>query len=1008
MRTTWLSALAVTAVSLLASTSALAQTRTVTGKVVEAGNGAPIGSAQVQIKGTTTGTLARDDGTFTIIAPVQAITLTVRRIGFPPQDVAVGATQESVTITMSRDPLKLEEVVVTGLATGMSRRNLANSVASVGAEEVSKVPATSIENALQGKVAGAQIQQNTGAPGGGNRIRLRGITSLISTANPLYVVDGVVTADIAIAPGLNKVTLASGTGIAVGSQENPVNRIADLNPNDIESVEVLKGAAASAIYGSKASAGVILITTKRGRGGKPAFTLRTGAGSSALAYEEHSRHFTNIADAYAVFAPIAGTPQRAAVDQLFNPNLQIDYEKEAFGQHPFNWETSLGVSGGNEQTRYLVSGLLKYDGGVAKNTYARKQNLRVNLDQNFGRKWVASINGEVLHNGNDRGLFGNDNAGNSIYYTITKIPSWLDLRQRPDGTYPASPFHASNPFQTIDMFQNEESVWRSITSGRITYSPYTSDRNQIRIVGVGGFDVFQQKNFVFSPPELYFEDDDGFPGTDALSYGQNINKNLNLNAIHVYTPAGGSFTATTSLGTQYETRDLDVSRTVSQNLLSGLPNLRDGTRRDLDEQAESVEDFGVFAQHEFLWKERLLLTGGIRADRSTNNGDTGQYFYYPKAAASYRFAKVMRGVDEVKARVAYGESGNQPTFGQKFTNLTAGSIGGIGGFTIGGTTGSKDMRPERQREFEAGLDLALFGNKATVELTGFERRISDLLLDRTLPPSTGLGSERFNGGLMRVRGFESSINIIPSQFAGVQWNARINFALNRAKIMELPVPAFLFSTAQVGAVRIEQGKSPTQLIGNDTVSVANKTPDGRDSVGLKVGQVVPVVMGDGNPDYTVGFSNDFKWRAFSAYVLIDRQQGGMVAAGTWRHYDLGGNSRDFDVKTPSGERLGDQRVRVYRNVTRTYYQDASFTKIREVTLGARVPKSWLARMRPLQGITDAQLSVSGRNLYWWTPYRGGDPEFSNFGAGNDNLQRNRELGAYPASRSFWVNLNLGF
>ena len=347
MRITWLSALAVTAVSLLASTSALAQTRTVTGKVVEAGNGAPIGSAQVQIKGTTTGTLARDDGTFTIIAPTQAITLSVKRIGFPPQDVAVGATQESVTITMSRDPLKLEEVVVTGLATGMSRRNLANSVASVGAEEVSKVPATSIENALQGKVAGAQIQQNTGAPGGGNRIRLRGITSLISTANPLYVVDGVVTADIAIAPGLNKVTLASGTGIAVASQENPVNRIADLNPNDIESVEVLKGAAASAIYGSKASAGVILITTKRGRGGKPAFTLRTGAGSSALAYEEHSRHFTNIQDAYAVFAPIAGTPQRAAVDQLFNPNLQIDYEKEAFGQHPLNWETSLGVSGGN-------------------------------------------------------------------------------------------------------------------------------------------------------------------------------------------------------------------------------------------------------------------------------------------------------------------------------------------------------------------------------------------------------------------------------------------------------------------------------------------------------------------------------------------------------------------------------------------------------------------------------------------------------------------------------------
>ena len=179
-------------------------------------------------------------------------------------------------------------------------------------------------------------------------------------------------------------------------------------------------------------------------------------------------------------------------------------------------------------------------------------------------------------------------------------------------------------------------------------------------------------------------------------------------------------------------------------------------------------------------------------------------------------------------------------------------------------------------------------------------------------------------------------------------------------------------------------------------------------MGLRVGQIVPVVMGDGNPDYTIGFGNDFRWKALSAYVLIDRQQGGMLAAGTWRHYDLGGNSRDYDEVTASGEKLGAQRVRVYRNVTRTYYQDASFTKIREVTLGARIPRSWLSKVRSFNGVTDAQISVSGRNLYWWTPYRGGDPEFSNFGAGNDNLQRNRELAAYPASRNFWVNLNLGF
>jgi hypothetical protein len=360
----------------------------------------------------------------------------------------------------------------------------------------------------------------------------------------------------------------------------------------------------------------------------------------------------------------------------------------------------------------------------------------------------------------------------------------------------------------------------------------------------------------------------------------------------------------------------------------------------------------------------------------------------------------------VKVRLAVGQSGNQPTFGQKFTNLNSANIGGIGGFTIGATAGAKDLRPERQREIETGLDLALFGNRATAEFTGYEKRISDLLLDRTLPPSTGFGSERFNGGVMRVRGFESVFSVAPISYRGVSWNGRLNFALNRSTIMELPVPPFLFSTPQVGAVRIEKGKSATQLIGNDTVRIAGKTPDGRDSVGLLVGQVVPVLMGDGSPDYTMGLANEVRWKALSVYALLDRQKGGMVAAGTWRHYDLGGNSRDFDVMTPSGERLGDQRVRAYRNVTRIYYQDASYWKLREVTLGVNIPPSLMRRL--FSGARDVQLTMSGRNLLWWTDYRGGDPDYSNFGAGNDNLQRNRELAAYPSSRSFWLNVNVGF
>src|SRR5438270_5771067 len=242
---------------------ARAQTRSVSGSVHDADTGEPLIGAQITIKGNpSVGTLARDDGNFTLAIPAQDVVLLVKRLGYPQKEVAVASGMTSVTIVMHKDVLKLDQIVVTGQASGISRRNLANSVATVDAEQLTKVPAVSIENALQGKIACAQIQQNTGAPGGGNRIRLRGTSSILGNATPLYVVDGVITSDVAIAPGTNRITKAAGTGIAVSSQASPVNRLADLYPADIEDMEALKGAAAAAIYGSKASGGVIMITTK--------------------------------------------------------------------------------------------------------------------------------------------------------------------------------------------------------------------------------------------------------------------------------------------------------------------------------------------------------------------------------------------------------------------------------------------------------------------------------------------------------------------------------------------------------------------------------------------------------------------------------------------------------------------------------------------------------------------------------------------------------------------------
>lgn len=965
-------------------------TRQITGTVLEEGSNTPIPSAQLQVRGTTTGALSRADGSFVITAPTGDVVLVVRRLGYPPVTMPVPAGTSTVQIVMRKDALKLDQVVITGQATGISRRNLPNSVASVSAEQVSKVSSPSVDQALQGKVAGAQISTSTGAPGGGNRVRIRGISSILGSAQPLYVIDGVITSDVSIGQGTNLVTRAAGTAISAITQEAPVNRISDINPNDIESIDVLKGSAAAAIYGSKASGGVIIITTKRGAAGRPQFNLRTGLGTGRLAYRNGQRRFLTVEDATRAFGPLAAAH--------YDPNRVLDYEDLAYGNEPLNREATLSVSGGSQDTRYFLSGNARREEGIVKNTYSQKMGLRINIDQRLNDRMELQVGTEVLRTLGDRGLFGNDNAGNSIAYTLTKIPSFLDLRQKADGSWPVNPFYNSNPLHTIELIQNEEGVWRNISTARLTWDVFATRKQELRFVGFGGTDVLNQANEVYSPPVLQYEPLDGLPGTATVGNANNTQANVNLNLVHVWRPLT-RWTATTQFGTQYERRKFNESRASAQNLLGGLQVVTSGTVRDVAESRLLTEDFGLFGQTELLYNDRLFLTVGARADRSSNNGDAGAFYLFPKASASYRLPQLMPGlVDELKFRVAYGETGNQPLYGQRFTALASSNIGGLGAFRIGTGLGAANIRPERQREFEAGIDAAIFGNRGTMDITGFQRNISDLLITRTLPPTSGYSSEISNGAEMKVWGIEASVSVNPVQRAGLTWNTRLNWGMNRSEITSLPVPAFLLGTFQVGAVRVEKGKSATQLIGNDTLPQSPRTlqPNG-------------VLMGDGNPDWTGGWSNEVRMGRFSAFALLDHQQGGMLANGTWRHYDLGQNSRDFDAPGPvAGQKLGDFRRSTYLAVTRIYYQETTYTKLREVTLGYDIPTSLV--QAAWGRAQSARLQLSGRNLYWWTKFRGGDPEAQNFGAGNvpDAVQRNRELAAYPASRTFWLNFNVEF
>lgn len=967
--------------------SAEAQQRTVRGIVVDSASTTPLSAANVTIRGTNLGTTTGADGRFTLagVPPGNAV-LVVRRIGYRFRQVPIGGTMNDVRITLAHDPLHLEEVVITGQATAIERRNLPNAVATVSAEEVARVSSQSLEHSLQGKIAGAVITTNSGAPGGGVQMRMRGVTSINAQSEPLYVVDGVLLSNVAIPSNQNAVTNAAGGSNPSLTQDAQVNRIADLNPSDIESIEVLKGASASAIYGSRASNGVVLITTRRGRGGAVETRVTQRLGFYQLSNKLGARKFKDATEAASVWGPSATS--------LFT-GATYDHEEELAGHTPLSGETLVDMTGGSEATRYYLSGAWKDDGGIIRNTGFERKSLRANIAQRLSSRLDLDVGSNIIRTVASRGLTNNDNAGVSFYMVFPFTPSFVNLQQNPDGTWRTHPFVTSNPMQTAALMKNDEIVWRFVQSGRLTLDAWRTGTQHVVVTATGGADYFSQKNDLLFPPDLQFEADDGQLGTSLLSNSDNLNANTAVNAVHSYTP--GAFTAKTSFGASYALRDLNIARVVSRNLVGGIEIVNAGTSVQVRESRQRVEDFSVFAQEDvLLLDEKLLLIAGVNADRSSVNSDDDKLYVYPKFAGSYRVTRALGPVDEVKVRLAYGESGNQPLYGQKFTPLVATqNLSGLPGLVIDGTVGSKNLAPERQRELEGGVDLTMLDGLGTLEFTTFRKNVSDLLLQRTLPPSSGFATEIFNGGRLRTTGVEVGLSVIPVSRPNFQWLFRTTYFSNRSTITALDVPTFRtggFGTS-LGAFEIAVGKSSTQIVGNDSIP----------------GDTAVVVrqIGDANPDFVMSFGSDLTWRRFRLSGLLDWQQGGDIINLTKFLYDLGQNTADYaDPITVNGTQTtrGDHRLATFPHKTSVYVEDGSFVKLREVTLSYDVPATLLNRL--WGRASRASLSLSGRNLLTMTDYTGLDPEVSNFG--NQNIARNIDVAPFPPSRSFWFGVEISF
>jgi TonB-linked SusC/RagA family outer membrane protein len=974
-----------------------AQDREITGRVVGQQSLAGISGVEVFIAATRIHAVTGPDGNFRLTAPARDVVLIARTIGYKPREAAVPASQSSVTIELEIDVLGLDELVVTGRATSVSRRNLANAVATVSATELQRAPAETIEKALQGKVAGANIETNSGAPGGGVQVRLRGVSTINAQADPLYVIDGVVVSNAEIPSNANEITRAAGGSNPSLKQDAVVNRIADINPNDIESIEILKGPSAAAIYGAQAANGVVIITTRRGRPGAPHIGVSQRFGVYSLSNKLGFRQFETEDEAVAAF----GTGARAYFANG-RPRQVFDHEELLAGRSELSTETSFSISGGNEATRYFVSGLWKDDAGIIENTGFEKQALRVNLDQQIGERLNVGVGTNLIHSIASRGLTNNDNSGTSFYMVFPFTPNFVDLRASSDGVFNRNPFERSNPLQTASFMENDESVWRVIASTNATFDAIRSGAHALQLVAVGGIDFFAQKNDLFFPPDLQFEPLDGQPGTKLLSNSSDRRVNVNGNLVYTFAP-GGSYQATTSAGIQYGDDDLNIARITSRNLIAGMPNVDAGTAVQVRQFRARVKDMGMYLQQELLaLDERLFVSAGVRADRSSANGDPGQFFLFPKGAASYRFRELGFNVDELKLRAAIGQSGNHPVFGQKFTPLAGNrNIEGLPGLVVVGTLGDAEVEPERQTEIEAGFDAILFGDRATLTVTGFNKTISNMLLERETAPSSGFVEEIFNGGKMRVRGLEVSLEAVPIRTGAATWISRTTFYADRSKVLELPVPSFRtggFGTA-LGAYEIKAGESVTQIVANV----------------LEGEEIVVRKVGDGMPDFRMGFSNDVSFGPVSLYGLVDWQKGGAVINLTKLLFDFGANTVDYDTDPQFVEKigpvdvnetltLGERRIRGFGMETRPYIEDASYVKLRELSVAYTLPAPLLQTLPG--GIQSGRLTLSGRNLLTLTDYTGLDPEVSNFG--NQPIARNIDVAPFPPSRSYWLSLEVTF
>lgn len=1044
-------------VCLFATTWCFAQDKKLTGKIVTE-TGTPLPGASVNIKNTKVSTVTDQNGNFSINAPANAQTIVFSYLGMEDQQLTIGSTS-NFNIRLRESATTLSDVVVVGYGT-VKKSDLTGSVARIEREEFIRDVPTNILQAMQGKIAGVNVTQNDGAPGAGISIRIRGSNSFLGGTEPLYVIDGV--------PFNN--SSSGSTPMSIGDDEKQtLNAMSFINPDDIESIDILKDASATAIYGSRGANGVVLITTRKGKSGRDRIEANFNAGTAQVskkidvlnaaeyaAYQNLAYTNSNIYTGTAYTLPYRGE----TIPDPNNPG-QTYYDKgpQDFVGDNNNWQDrifrnglyqnySVNINGGTDAGTHSITFNYLDQQGTIQNSDYNRFGLGLNLGRNISKTFKIGTStslASTLTNGVKTGTDKSDAASAGVIRSALTFPPTISDPIAYDGVGDA---FITNPYIYVNDVLNKVRGL-NIFSSNYLEAKFLKDFKFRQNVGINYSSSARDQYY----PTTVFE---GFAMRGWGLKADNIWNNITSESILTYDKkiekhslivmGAGTFERTNGQSKRAEAKTFPNDNLQNENLAAGEVIMPVVTNR----YQSTLMSFLGRANYSF--DDKYLLTLSYRQDGSSKFGKDNKWAGFPSAAAAWKisnedFLKNVKAVSDLKLRFSYGKTGNQGIGSYAslaklsvYNYVFGGAVQtGLANDIFAGPANEK-LKWETTSAYNLGLDVGLFKSRLNFTVEVYKKITDDLLQNLTIPSSTGFKTKLVNSGSVENKGLEMSLNGTVVKAKDFQWTSNFNISFNRNKILSLSP-----DVTEQYARNISTGDAPfIQTVGKPIGALYGYVEDGYydneaevrndpqytnqgtaiilrtigeikyknlDGDPTSMSQSDRTFIGDVNPDYTFGFTNNFKYKRFDLSVFVNGVQGNdIINMNTRFNANLGTNknitqqmadgawAQGQDNSNATGPKIMRQ---FFRNLlfSRRFVEDGSFVRIKNVTLGYDIPvKSTV--------VSKMRVSVGVNNLLTFTNYSGFDPEMNSYG--DNPALFGVDLGGYPNNRTYNFSLRCNF